>query len=51
MIIKEMLNKKYFKKCIFLISLFLIMLIVGIIMLKYSVEGEKFLPFNLKKLL
>lgn len=51
MIIKEMFKKDIAKKYIFMLLISFVMLAVGLIMLKYSVEGEKNLPFNLEKLL
>lgn len=51
MIIKEFFDKKTAKKYVIFLIISVIMLTLGMIMLKYSVEGEKNLPFNLSKIL
>lgn len=44
------INKKTINMYIFIIFIIIIFIVVGILMLKYHVEGEKNLPFNLTKI-
>lgn len=48
--LKELTNTKYFHIYVILFIVFVILFITGIISIKYSVEGEKDLPFDLSKI-
>lgn len=47
--IKYLIGKKSFHICMIIIIIAIILFTLGIIMLKYSVEGETNMPFNLKQ--
>lgn len=47
---RDLINKKAFHICMIIVIIAAILFIVGILILKYSVEGEKNLPFNLNKI-
>lgn len=44
------MRKNLIKKCLFLICIVISLVIVGLIMKKYEVEGEKVLPFSISKI-
>lgn len=46
-----MKKMQIFKKCLFLFCIIIILMIVVTVMLRYEVEGEKNLPYNLSKIL
>ena len=46
-----MRKKEIFKKCIFLFCLMILLMIVISMMVRYEVEGEKKLPYQLSKIL
>lgn len=48
--IKEITNKKTFHIIIMIVMITVILFITGIIILKYNVEGETNMPFNLSKI-
>lgn len=45
------MKKNLFKRCLFLVSIAIILMIVISIIIKYDVEGEKRLPFSISKIL
>lgn len=45
-----MKKSQIFKKCIFLFCMIVILMVVISVMVKYEVEGEKTLPYNLSKI-
>ena len=49
--IRYLMNTKAFHLCVVIIIIAIILFVLGIILLKYSVEGETNLPFNIKKLI
>lgn len=48
--IKEFINTRQFNICIVLLIIFIIIFITGVVSLKYYVEGETNLPFELSKI-
>lgn len=46
-----MKKMQIFKKCLFLFCIIIILMIVVSVMVKYEVEGEKNLPYNISKIL
>lgn len=48
--LKKLINKKYFHICMILVIIAVILFILGIVILKYNVEGETNMPFNLSKI-
>lgn len=48
--IRDLVRKKYFHICIIIIIITVLLFILGIIVLRYSVEGETNMPFNLSKI-
>ena len=44
-------NKQLIKLCIAVSTFVIILLLVGITMIKYQVEGDKNMPFNLSKII
>lgn len=48
--LKQLTNTKYFHIYVILFIVFVILFITGVITLKYSVEGESSLPFDLSKI-
>lgn len=50
MLNNKLTNNKTMKIYLLMISTIIIFVLIGILMLKYSVEGEKNLPFNLTKI-
>ena len=48
--IKNIINKKYFHVCMMILIIVVILFIVGMLILKYNVEGETNMPFNLTKI-
>lgn len=46
-----MKKSRIFKKCIFLFCIIIILMMIVSVMIKYEVEGEKSLPYNLSKIL
>lgn len=49
-ILKQLINKKYFHICMILVIVISLLFILGIIVLRYNVEGETNMPFNLSKI-
>ena len=47
---KNLIHKKIFHLCMLMVIIAIILFVVGISILRYSVEGEKNLPFNLSKI-
>ncbi len=45
-----LIHKKYFHICIMIVIIAIILFTLGIIVLRYSVEGETNMPFNLSKI-
>ena len=45
------MKKNLFKRCLFLVSIAIILMVVISIIIKYDVEGEKRLPFSISKIL
>jgi len=45
-----MKKNQIFKKCLFFFCIIIILMVVGSIMLKYHVEGETTLPYNISKI-
>ena len=45
------MKKNQFKRCLFLVSIAIILMVVISIIIKYDVEGEKRLPFSISKIL
>ena len=48
--IRSFMNTKAFHMCMVIIIIAIILFVLGIIILKYNVEGEKNMPFNLSKI-
>ena len=48
--LKNIANKKYFHTIIICLIIFILLCILGIIILKYNVEGETNMPFELTKI-
>ena len=48
--IKNLVNKRYFHVCMTILIIVVILFIVGMLILKYNVEGETNMPFNLTKI-
>lgn len=48
--IRSFMNTKAFHMCMVIIIIAIILFVLGIIILKYNVEGEKNMPFNLNKI-
>lgn len=48
--IKQFIDTKQFHICMFFLIIFIILFVVGIVVLKYNVEGEQNLPFYLSKI-
>lgn len=48
--IRNLVNKKYFHLCMTILIIVVILFVAGILVLKYSVEGETNMPFNLSKI-
>lgn len=48
--ISEIINTKNFHICMIIFMMFIILFVVGVISLKYNVEGETNLPFDLSKI-
>lgn len=49
-ILNELINKKYFHLSIILIIITSLLFMLGLMVLKYNVEGETNMPFNLSKI-
>lgn len=49
--IKYLMSKKAFHLCVVIVIISIVLFTLGIILLKYSVEGETNLPFKLKKII
>lgn len=49
--IKQLINTKYFHALMLLMIILIILFVFGVLSIKYSVEGETNLPFNLSKLI
>lgn len=49
-IMRLLVHKKYFHICMIIVIIAVILFILGIIVLRYSVEGETNMPFNLSKI-
>ena len=49
--ITNLINKKYFHLCMVIIIIAVILFGLGIIILKYNVEGETNMPFDLNKII
>lgn len=47
---KELVNKKYFHICIIITIIFILLFILGLVTLRYNVEGETNMPFNISKI-
>ena len=47
---KNLVNKKYFHLCMTILIIVVILFVAGILILRYSVEGETNMPFNLSKI-
>lgn len=47
----KLANKRYFHICMILVIIVIILFILGVITLRYSVEGETNMPFNLSKII
>ena len=45
-----MKKKNLFKRCLFISALVIVILLVILVMLRYEVEGEQNMPFNLSKM-
>jgi len=48
--IRNLINKKYFHLCMVIVIIAIMLFALGIIILRYSVEGETNMPFNLEKI-
>ena len=48
--LKKLINKRYFHLCVILTIIIIMLFILGIIVLRYNVEGETNMPFNLSKI-
>lgn len=48
--LKQLINKKYFHLSIILIIIISLLFVLGLLVLKYNVEGETNMPFNLSKI-
>lgn len=48
--IRNLINKKYFHLCMVIVIIAIILFALGIVVLRYSVEGETNMPFNLEKI-
>ena len=48
--ISKIMNTKYFHVCMIIFMMLIILFTVAVIALKYSVEGETNLPFDLSKI-
>ena len=48
--LKNFMNKKYFHISMLIVILTIIVFSVGLLILKYNVEGETNMPFNLTKI-
>ena len=48
--IKKLVNKKYFHICIIFAIIVAILFVLGMVLLRYNVEGETNMPFNLSKI-
>ena len=48
--LRKIVNKKYFHMCMILVIIVVILFVLGVIALKYNVEGETNMPFNLSKI-
>ncbi len=48
--IRLLVHKKYFHICIMIVMIAIILFTLGIIVLRYNVEGETNMPFNLSKI-
>lgn len=48
--IKNLVNKRYFHVCMTILIIVVILFIVGMLILRYNVEGETNMPFNLTKI-
>ena len=48
--IKNLVNKRAFHVIIMVSIIFILLVFVGFVMLRYSVEGEKNMPFELTKI-
>ncbi len=49
-ILKRLVKKKYFHLCVILIMIVALFFILGLVILKYNVEGETNMPFDLSKI-
>lgn len=49
--VNNLINKKYFHLCMIIVIITLILFVLGIIILKYNVEGETNMPFDLSKII
>ena len=49
--IKNLVNKRYFHVCMTILIIVVILFIVGMLILKYNVEGETNMPFNLSEII
>ena len=50
-IIINLMNKKYFHICVIISIIAVILFILGMVILRYNVEGETNMPFELKKVI
>ncbi len=48
--IRNLVNKRYFHVCMTILIIVVILFIVGMLILRYNVEGETNMPFNLTKI-
>ena len=48
--LKELTNNKFFHIIVLVVIVMILLFIVGIVVLKYNVEGETNMPFHLSKI-
>lgn len=48
--LKKIVNKRYFHICMIIVIITVILFVLGIVTLRYNVEGETNMPFNLSKI-
>ena len=48
--LRRIVNKKYFHMCMILVIIVVILFVLGVITLRYNVEGETNMPFDLSKI-
>ena len=48
--IRNLVNKRYFHVCMTILIIVVVLFIVGMLILRYNVEGETNMPFNLTKI-